>query len=98
MDHHKSYFYRYVWDIKEEMKNRGIKFQEKYLNEISIFTGGFTIACCNPYYPEHNNRYLLQCYYNLQEQYDRGIIDELEWNRIKETVNVAKCLMYSNDT
>ena len=23
-------------------------------------------------YPEHNRRYLLQCFYNLQEKYDRG--------------------------
>lgn len=27
----------------------------------------------------HNNRYLNQCYYNLEEKYDRGGIPEKEW-------------------
>lgn len=43
--------------------------------------------CNNEYikenYPEHNNRYLKQCYYNLQEKYDRGIITEEEWKKIE---------------
>ncbi len=95
MDHPKSYFIDYVIYIITEMDNRKIKYQGKYYLEILHFCKKVN---GNYMYPEHNNRYLLQCYYNLQEQYDRGIINELEWNRIKETVNVAKCLMYSNDT
>lgn len=30
----------------------------------------------------HDERYLKQCFYNLQEKYDRGIITEKEWNDI----------------
>lgn len=30
----------------------------------------------------HNERYLLQCYHNLQEKYDCGGISETEWNHI----------------
>mgnify|MGYP003508851612 CR=1 FL=1 len=31
------------------------------------------------YFDWHNNRYLKQCYYNLEEKYDRGGIPENEW-------------------
>lgn len=30
----------------------------------------------------HNKRYLRQCYYNLEEKYDRGGIPEKEWMKI----------------
>lgn len=30
----------------------------------------------------HNERYLTQCFYNLQEKYDCGGITEMEWNLI----------------
>ena len=29
-----------------------------------------------------NDRYLTQCYYNLQEKYDRGGIPEAEWQKV----------------
>ena len=32
----------------------------------------------------HDERYLLQCYYNLQEKYDCGGISEEEWEPIRE--------------
>ena len=35
----------------------------------------------------HNNRYLLQCYYNLQEKYDCGGITREEWNKIVVLIN-----------
>ena len=31
-----------------------------------------------------NKRYLLQCYYNLQEKYDCGGITEKQWNKINQ--------------
>ena len=30
----------------------------------------------------HNKRYLRQCYYNLEEKFDRGAIPEDEWNEV----------------
>lgn len=30
----------------------------------------------------HNGRYLQQCYYNLEEKYDRGGINDDEWSRV----------------
>ena len=60
-----------------------IKYQEKYFDEIYDF--------CNKdikkyytygYYPEHNDRYLRQCLYNLEEKAMRGIINKEEWQVI----------------
>ena len=61
------------------MDKRHIKYQEKYRVEIDDFCKKL---CINSYYPEHNDRYLAQCYYNLQEKYDRGIISEEEFKKI----------------
>ena len=32
----------------------------------------------------HNERYFVQCYYNLQEKYDRGGISEEEWGDLED--------------
>lgn len=78
-DYDKRYFDFYVEHLIKEMLNRNIKFNDKFYYEIYSFCGG----CTYYNYPEHNNRYLKQCYYNLQEKYDRGIISEEEWKKIK---------------
>lgn len=36
---------------------------------------------------EDNDRYLTQCYYNLQEKYDRGVLNDIEWQRIEVFYN-----------
>ena len=35
----------------------------------------------------HNERYLKQCYYNLQEKYDCGGISKEEWMKVYKYVN-----------
>ena len=42
----------------------------------------------NPFPNHHTNRYLLQCFYNLQEKYDRGQkdFDEKRYERLEEFV------------
>lgn len=79
MDYDKGIFYNYVIRIISEMKNRNIKYQQKYFDEIAWFCD-FNITMSM--YKQHNDRYLKQCYYNLQEKYDRGIISEEEWEKI----------------
>ena len=81
MKYDKSRFYRYSESVRDEMYKRGIRFKNKYMIEIMDFAyndGDFEL------YPEHNDRYLTQCYFNLQEKYDRGIISDLEWQPIKD--------------
>lgn len=81
----KSSFFRYAESIRDEMCDRKINFQNKFFLEIMDF------CALNDYqtyelYPEHDDRYLKQCYYNLQEKYDRGIISEEEWLKIEKYV------------
>lgn len=85
-DYEKSYFMSYVYYVTLEMKKRNIKFQEKYIKELNKFCNN-KIWLNSLTYPEHNDRYLRQCYYNLQEKYDRGIITKEEWEKIKEILD-----------
>jgi len=85
-DYDKLVFLSYTIQVTNEMQMRNIKFQKKYKDEIAKFC--FTPTKVqekneNQYYEEHNDRYLKQCYYNLQEKYDRGIINEEEWQKIE---------------
>lgn len=82
-DYNNEIFGYYVICVVNEMSKRHIKFQTKYLIEILTFTRNYKTE----HYKEHNNRYLKQCYYNLQEKYDRGIISEDEWEKIKKVGN-----------
>ena len=81
MDSDKSLFANYVSRVCYELDKRNIKYQEKYVVEIMQFCY-FSITDAN--YKEHNDRYLKQCYYNLQEKYDRGIITKEEWQLIED--------------
>ena len=67
MDYDKAIFAGYMFDVMAEMDERNIKFQKKYYDDVYEFCKGFTTN----HYPEHNDRYLRQCLYNLQEKADR---------------------------
>lgn len=84
MDYHKEYFYWFVYQVAEEMRNRKIKYQSKYYDEIQLFCESDEYCGECPNYPQHNDRYLKQCLYNLQEKADRGIISKEEWEKIYE--------------
>lgn len=84
MYHDKDYFMSYIIMLVSEMINRDIKYNNKYYSEIADFCD--SDATDFSYYPEHNNRYLQQCYYNLQEKADREIITKDEWRLIHEKV------------
>lgn len=88
MEHSKNMFYQYVERVFHEMDKRNIKYQRKYIKEFVKFCKedewiglAFSVV-----YPEHNDRYLKQCYYNLQEKADRGIITKEEWKLIHKNI------------
>ena len=86
MDYSREYFLQYVQQLTWELDKRNIKYQEKYYKEIDEFCWQDEM-CFHPcIYPEHNNRYLKQCYYNLQEKADRGIITKEEWKLIHKNI------------
>lgn len=85
MNYNKIYFMNYILDVMAEMDKRKIKYQDKYHTEICNFCRDDLNSIGlngNEYYPEHDSRYLKQCYYNLQEKYDRHIITAEEWDKI----------------
>lgn len=86
----KAMFYNYLVMICIEMDKRGISYKQEYFNEIHKFCrycGNELYPMENLHYPEHNDRYLTQCFYNLQEKYDRGIITKEEWEKIEGVLN-----------
>lgn len=83
MEHSKEYFIEYVWLVQKELGERNIKTQYRYYEEIYKFCendidedGKYLL------YPEHNDRYLKQCLYNLEEKATRNIISKEEWLKI----------------
>lgn len=78
-----SIFSNYVTLIANEMDKRNIKFKIEYLDEIFEFSSNLNTILFIPY-PEHNDIYLRECLYNLEEKARRGIISKDEWNKIYE--------------
>ena len=87
-DYDKAYFYKYFVNIAYEMDNRKIKFNVNFLKEMQDFTHTNIADLKYKYrdnkliYPEHNDRYLRECLYNLEEKATRGIITKQEWQKI----------------
>ena len=81
MDYDKGYYWNYFSMVLQELINRDIKYKQQYVDEINEFTKD-GVNSKYYIYKEHNDRYLKQCYYNLQEKYDRGIITKEEWQKI----------------
>ena len=86
LNYDKEYFMNYLHIILDQMDFRNIKYQYKYYYEIKDFCKP-THYLAGRHYKEHNDRYLKQCFYNLQEKYDRGIVNEEEWKKIESEVN-----------
>lgn len=58
-------FHNYYFKLRIEFDNRGYEFNASpYYVESNEYT--------KPFMKYHDNQYLLQCYYNLQEKYMRG--------------------------
>lgn len=82
MDYDKEYFLNYTEMLLAEMIMRHIKFKIIYYQEIRKFCLINNFPTINKHYPEHNNRYLKQCLYNLEEKAIRNIISKEEWLKI----------------
>jgi len=78
MNYDKYYFYNYIYLITLELDKRAIQYKWKYVYELKKFCSIDDLSYRCLFYKEHNNRYLRQCYYNLEEKADRGIITDKE--------------------
>lgn len=88
-NYNKTYFLNYVSRVICEMDNRGIKYKQKYYDELFDFCQDDYFESMktaedirNNIYAEHNVRYFTQCYYNLEEKFDRGIIGDVDFSKI----------------
>jgi len=82
----KRYLLNYVLLVIQEMNTRDINYQRKYWDEIISFCENEDFIRYDLMYQEHNKKYLRQCYYNLEEKHDRGIITDSEWKLIEYNI------------
>lgn len=81
LNYNKDNFAWYTHQVYLELNKRNIKCKKEYMNEIISFCH-YRLWQDNLEYEEHNDKYLKQCYYNLEEKHDRGIISDEEWEPI----------------
>ena len=93
MDYKLSHFYKYCSLITNEMYDRSFKISDTAIEKIIAITdtdvrmGIEFITTEELFAGWHNDRYLKQCLYNLQEKYDCGGITQLEWKKIETIYN-----------
>lgn len=82
MDYPIKHFIAYTYIVREEMLNRGYKCDgvkfTKYFDEWD----NFFITRNEIFKDWHNDRYLKQCLFNLDEKHDCGGIPDDEWEKI----------------
>lgn len=82
-DYPRDHFISYAFWIRQEMTRRGYRTMDSVWDKIyctrEIDYGEIEILPIQDLFPGwHNNRYLEQCYFNLEEKYDCGGIAQ-EW-------------------
>ena len=83
MDYPITHFHYYASMVSDEMERRGYRCNfDKFNKWIHLEENHCTYD--KLFKDWHNDRYLHQCYCNLQEKYDCGGISEEEWCRINE--------------
>ena len=81
-----SHFIQYSKLVREEMTKRGYRTMDSVMNKIeslphdSLSTWSFSFI----YEGWHNDRYFIQCYYNLQEKFDCGGLSIADWEKIRQ--------------
>lgn len=81
------HFWVYSAQVLSEMNNRGYRISKASRNNFQKNYDKFSdgkLDTAGIFNDWHNDRYLKQCFYNLQEKYDCGGIPENEWKRIEE--------------
>ena len=83
LDYPREHFISYALYVRQEMTRRGYRTMESVWNKIYCTResdyGEIEIVPLEDLFPGwHNDRYLEQCYFNLEEKYDCGGVDE-EW-------------------
>lgn len=89
------HFFIYASMVVEEMRNRDYKVSKRSLDNFQKNYDSFKddeFKTTDIFSRWHNDRYLRQCLYNLQEKYDCGGISEYCWNKIMDEFGEYLCL------
>lgn len=88
MDYDYNHFVRYAHLVKNEMHRRGYKCNfEKFMHYIGLADKSYKISDEDLFKDWHNDKYLRQCYYNLEEKYYCNGITYKEWMLIFNKYN-----------
>ena len=94
MDYKLSHFYKYCVLVTGEMHRRGFNVSTNSIIKVQDITdrdirmGSEFVTYDELFSGWHNDRYLYQCYYNLQEKYDCGGITRSEWKKINTVIDL----------
>ena len=94
-EYSKENLYWYTVIVTNELNKRNIKIKS-LINMETYFAKDLIIGIKNPlsiFSNHHNQRYLMQCFYNLQEKYDRGQKDFNEETYEKLVRFVNDCIL-----
>lgn len=90
LDYPDIHFDYYTLMVCQEMIKRGYKCDwtkySRHRNNIGTYElkyNGCIVSPAKVFHQWHNDGYLRQCYYNLQEKHDCGGISEDEWKRFE---------------
>ena len=87
--YHSSQDYaKYCKLLVDEIRDRGYNVADKTIEKLNKYCKmdieKLEVSPLDILFEEfHNKRCLRQCYYNLQEKYDDGIIPEEEWKKVE---------------
>lgn len=82
-------FWAYTAFLYAELDHRGYNPRwSAFWNPYYKVTGGWIDIPDTIFKDWHNDRYLKQCLYNLQEKYDCGVISDEEWQKIIDRFEV----------
>ena len=83
LDYDFDEFITYSSLIRAEMLSRGYKITNTVWNKITSLKSDWKPISTKELFKNwHNQRYLWQCYYNLEEKFDCGMITEEEFSKI----------------
>lgn len=85
MDFHMKHFYCYGFLVAEQMRKRGYKCDfDKFDQYFTYPHEKHMVPMYDLFEGWHNERYLRQCYYNLEEKFDCGGIRQEDWRKVHD--------------
>ena len=93
-DYPKAHFGRYALDVAKECEARGIpvdrmqffRWFDQWKDDSSVGSSLVDIDKDDVFSGWHNDRYMFQCWYDLQEMFDCGEITKEDWLRVCDSV------------